>query len=72
MNDLLVGGVDLVKLAELETRRGLDEVRLGRLGVLVAKGGDDDAGEVDELGVDLEDAGGRDELGLNAEGEWKG
>jgi hypothetical protein len=57
VDDLAVDFVDLVKLAELEPARGLDELGLGRLGVRVAKGDDDETWEMDELGVDLEDAG---------------
>ena len=66
MDDLPVRVVNPMELAELERRGSLDEVGLGGLGVLVAERGDDDVGEVDELGVDLENSSSRVQLGLDS------
>lgn len=69
VNDSSVGGVDFVKLSELETGGCFDEVCFGGLGVLISEGSDDDVGEVDELSVDFEDSSGGVELGFDSEGK---
>lgn len=52
-----VNEVDFVEISESKTTCALDEVRFGRHGIVIPEATDDDAGQMDELGVDLKNAG---------------
>ena len=66
MHDRTVDHVDLVQRTQGQTTVTLDKVGFGAVRFLIAKGADDDAGKMDELGLDFKDARCGVELGLDA------
>ena len=66
MNDRTVDHVDLVQRTQGQTTVTLDKVGFGAVRFLIAKGADDDAGKMDELGLDFKNARRGVELRLDA------
>lgn len=65
MQNGTVNEVDFVEISESKTTHALDEVRLGRHGVVIPEATDDDTGQMNELGVDLKNTGCSYKLRLN-------